>query len=119
MKHQHFEKKHGIITRECSKCRGDLGHRYGKQRYCKKCHAESMRKNRPRHSELPEEQRKKANVRSYANQYLKRGLIKRQPCEYCASDFAQMHHDNYDKPLDVRWLCRYHHLELHKQMELG
>src|SRR5262245_57418077 len=39
---------------------------------------------------------------------LKRGKIKRQPCEVCGST-AQMHHDDYSRPLEVRWLCRPHH----------
>jgi len=28
---------------------------------------------------------------------------------------AQMHHDDYDKPTDVRWLCKEHHIELHNR----
>ena len=56
--------------------------------------------------------RQRANARSYANVYLKRGKLVRQPCEVCGAD-AEMHHDDYSKPLDVRWLCREHHLDHH------
>jgi hypothetical protein len=24
-----------------------------------------------------------------------------------------MHHSDYDRPTDVRWLCRKHHLDVH------
>lgn len=36
----------GTMTRECSKCGDDLRDRYGKYRYCHKCHAEYMRDHR-------------------------------------------------------------------------
>lgn len=38
----------------------------------------------------------------------------RQPCEACGGK-AQAHHDDYSKPLDVRWLCFRHHREHHGQ----
>ena len=41
------------------------------------------------------------------------GKMKRQPCEVCG-DKAHAHHDDYSKPLDVRWLCAIHHNDLHK-----
>lgn len=41
------------------------------------------------------------------------GRLIRQPCEVCG-EFAQAHHDDYSKPLDVRWLCTTHHAEWHK-----
>jgi hypothetical protein len=41
------------------------------------------------------------------------GRIKKQPCEVCGEPKADAHHDDYSKPLDVRWLCRKHHAEWH------
>jgi len=44
---------------------------------------------------------------------LKRGLVQRAPCEVCGAAEVDGHHDNYDMPMAVRWLCRRHHQELH------
>jgi hypothetical protein len=41
------------------------------------------------------------------------GRLQRQPCEVCAAARVEAHHDDYAKPLDVRWLCRTHHREHH------
>lgn len=35
-----------------------------------------------------------------------------KPCEKCGRK-AQAHHDDYTKPLAVRWLCPAHHAEAH------
>lgn len=42
------------------------------------------------------------------------GRLVRQPCEVCGNIVSQAHHDDYSKPLDVRWLCTTHHAEWHK-----
>lgn len=44
---------------------------------------------------------------------LKNGKLARKPCEICGKK-AQAHHDDYSKPLDVRWLCVTHHMEHHR-----
>lgn len=44
------------------------------------------------------------------------GKLVRQPCEVCGSENSHAHHDDYSKPLDVRWLCSKHHAEHHKAM---
>lgn len=72
-----------------------------------------MRENRPRHSELSDEQRTRANARSYANVYQHRGKLLPEPCEVCGSDQVQKHHDDYGKPLQVAWLCLKHHRAEH------
>lgn len=48
-----------------------------------------------------------------ADNAIRDGRLIRQPCEVCGST-AQAHHDDYGKPLDVRWLCTTHHAEWHK-----
>lgn len=48
------------------------------------------------------------------------GRIIRQPCEQCGSKQVQAHHDDYSRPLDVRWLCVTHHNEHHvRERELA
>ncbi len=44
---------------------------------------------------------------------LKRGLVERRPCEVCGSEPADAHHDDYQRPLAVTFLCRRHHRRLH------
>lgn len=41
------------------------------------------------------------------------GKLVRQPCEICGATPTHAHHDDYGKPLDVRWLCPPHHYEHH------
>lgn len=43
------------------------------------------------------------------------GKLLRSPCEICGShDHVHAHHDDYTKPLNVRWLCRACHVEWHR-----
>lgn len=48
-----------------------------------------------------------------AGNAIRDGKLIRHPCEVCGAK-AQAHHDDYSKPLDVRWLCSTHHAEWHK-----
>lgn len=44
---------------------------------------------------------------------VKSGVLLRTPCEVCGSTRVEGHHDDYRKPLDVRWLCKKHHAQVH------
>lgn len=63
-----------------------------------------QRERRPAH-------KRKANIAT--NNAIRDGRLTRQPCEVCGLAKSEAHHDDYTKPLDVRWLCRKHHLEHH------
>ncbi len=41
-----------------------------------------------------------------------------QPCEECGNAKTDAHHEDYTKPLEVRWLCRKHHRLLHTRTEI-
>lgn len=48
------------------------------------------------------------------NNALRDGRLFRQPCEVCGDAKVEAHHDDYTKPLIVRWLCREHHMQRHR-----
>jgi hypothetical protein len=47
------------------------------------------------------------------NEAIRTGKLKRLPCQICKSPKSHAHHDNYKKPLDVKWLCPQHHKDYH------
>lgn len=50
---------------------------------------------------------------------IKKGILKKGLCEICQSKNTQAHHDNYNEPLKIRWLCKKHHLQIHAKAEGG
>lgn len=46
---------------------------------------------------------------------IRRGLITPEPCAECGALPTDGHHDNYDEPMNVRWLCRKHHRAVHRR----
>lgn len=39
--------------------------------------------------------------------------INREPCFVCGEYPTQAHHRNYEKPLEIEWLCHLHHNNVH------
>lgn len=43
------------------------------------------------------------------------GRINRQPCFVCGELITEAHHPDYSMPLDVVWLCKRHHEQVHSE----
>lgn len=57
--------------------------------------------------------KQKLSARGIVRNRIYRGTMIKMPCEKCGDKNSHAHHDDYSKPLDVRWLCPIHHKETH------
>lgn len=71
---------------------------------------ETARKSSAKYKKDNIEKRAAHNKVANAIKYVK---INRNPCSVCGNPKSEAHHSDYSKPLDVVWLCRKHHKELH------
>lgn len=58
--------------------------------------------------------RKKVLAQKTVQTAILSGRLQRKPCEVCGDSDSHGHHDDYDKFLDVRWLCVVHHNKWHR-----
>lgn len=103
------------------------------KKYWEKNKEQIREKNRKRHQEMvktPEwrenrrviykKQREKFSDKKSASYVLRgavrAGKIKRLPCEVCGEKRSEGHHDDYSKPLEVKWLCSQHHHDRHREL---
>lgn len=56
---------------------------------------------------------KKRRAHKVIEKMVRTGVISISPCEECGSVTVHGHHDDYDKPSVVRWLCSKHHKQWH------
>lgn len=47
---------------------------------------------------------------------VKSGKLLRQPCCRCGEEKTVAHHEDYDRPLDIMWLCQPCHTQRHKEI---
>lgn len=77
------------------------------------------RGNRQPESYVPEYRSKYPNkykAHTMVNNAIRGGKLFKMPCEKCSkTDAIHAHHDDYLKPLNVRWLCAAHHKQWHEE----
>jgi ribosomal protein S27AE len=49
---------------------------------------------------------------------IRNGSLVRQPCVRCGEAKSVAHHEDYDKPLEVMWLCQPCHKQRHKELRI-
>jgi len=81
------------------------------ERYAKS--AKGREAHRNAHERWKERNAKKRAAHVITGHALRDGRIAKQPCEVCGAKQVHAHHDDYAKPLEVRWLCPKHHQEWH------
>lgn len=98
----------------------------GLQGYCKKCmldYHKEWDKNRDMSSGVVKDSIEREEARAALNRALRKGLIEKLKCRVCGDEKTQGHHENYEKPFDVIWLCGFHylvrHLEISREVEMS
>ena len=58
---------------------------------------------------------KKVKATTMVNNAIRDGKLFKEPCEVCGTtEKIHAHHNDYAKPLNVRWLCSAHHKQWHR-----
>jgi hypothetical protein len=124
--------------KQCNTCKTEKKESefYARQSKCKSCYKKAAsdyrgknlekiraydreRGNRQEPGYLKEYREKYPNkykAHNMVNNAVRDGKLFSLPCEVCIStNDLHAHHDDYLKPLNVRWLCVTHHSEWHKK----
>lgn len=92
----------------------------------KKCQ-EQQKEYRKKHKKLMQKINRKAYYNYIANpenrlkkvcrdmtcQKIRSGKMNRQPCTICGNKTTEAHHPDYNKPLEIIWLCKKCHFKQH------
>lgn len=123
---------------EFYKCRGMADGHFNQCKACKKIYADSYteknievirakgreRMKNPERAKICNELTKawkKADLRrqkchTAVKTEIRAGRLKRQPCVRCGNEKSIAHHEDYDRPLYIVWLCAVCHKQRHKEI---
>lgn len=82
------------------------------------CEAEDLQKDHTAESRSRQQKWRDRHPKKYLGHLavqnaLRLGLIEKLPCAVCGDPKSEAHHEDYDRPYDVQWLCRAHHKAVH------
>jgi hypothetical protein len=102
---QEYDRNRGMLPNRVQKRKEYIQTEHGKK--IKNSISMKWTRNNPR--------KKSAEIK--LNNYLRSHPEIKESCRVCGSKISQAHHENYDKPLEVVWLCPKHHKDRHREME--
>lgn len=110
--------KRSDINKACIHCKEEYVTAQPKQKLCSKCSGEhgayyAQLKHRLLYPEKGRI-RDRTNKRKDERHTSKKNL----PCEVCGEEKTEAHHYNYNHPLNINWLCKKHHIELHNRIKV-
>lgn len=114
---EYFEVDHkGYLKRntECRVCYRPKRLRYISASKKRPSYREHINISNKRQRELSPQRMKAVGT---LNSAIESGKIQRLPCEICGNPKSEAHHEDYTKPLYVRWLCRLHHMHVEGKLK--
>lgn len=63
------------------------------------------------------EDKRRMAAHNAVSRAIKAGTLFRLPCQRCGAEKSLAHHEDYDKKLDVMWLCQPCHKQRHKELD--
>jgi len=63
------------------------------------------------------EDKRRMAAHNAVSRAVRNGHLFREPCIRCGESKSLAHHEDYDKPLDVVWLCQPCHKQRHKEID--
>jgi len=63
------------------------------------------------------EDKKRSIAHNAVSRAIRNGSLFRLPCIRCGEKKSVAHHEDYDKPLEVMWLCQPCHKKRHKEID--
>lgn len=115
-KHKNMPDGHVNKCKECNKI--DVReNRKSKIDYYREYDRDRGNRQKPNYfAEYREKFPNKYKAHTMVNNAIRDGRLHKEPCVVCGSDIRlHAHHDDYLKPLNIRWLCAVHHKQWHKE----
>lgn len=121
-KSKHENDGYLVYCKECANAKNRDYYRRNKDKVSKKVYEYKHTEKGKRVMNESAKKWKESNPKKYLShlavkQGLKYGFIEKKDCEVCGDPEVHAHHDDYDKPWDVVWLCPQHHKDHHAKLE--
>lgn len=109
-------------TSRCKECQNKAASRYRKDNPEKVKESKDKYKEHNRKAindslvKYAKHNKEKKRAHGLVQKALEKGTLIKAACESCGKLEAEAHHEDYTKPLEVIWLCRYCHKQRHTSL---